>query len=93
MGAGKLYAFDAATGDKLWARPGGGTTAVANGVVYEGSGFDVCAYDALLGARLWCATVGPYGHSPVVVNGMVYVAAGYSLDGRLYAFGLPSQTA
>jgi outer membrane protein assembly factor BamB len=91
--ADKLYAFDAATGQQLWVvttPASDASPAVANGVLYAGASERLCAFDALSGARLWCARIGAiFTHSPVVVNGMVYMPGGYSTDGRLFAFGLP----
>jgi outer membrane protein assembly factor BamB len=68
----------------------GSSPAVANGVVYIGSSFDlnsgtVWALNARTGAKLWAyGTNNCVCASPAVSNGMVYV--GSSLD--VYAFGL-----
>jgi len=86
---GKLYAFEAATGQQKWAAQTAGpirsSPAVANGVVYIGS-YDhkLYAFDAVSGQMKWAApTGGAIESSPAVVGGLVYVG---SLDYRLYAF-------
>jgi len=59
--------------------------ALANGVVYVGSGDDnVYALNADTGAKLWSYTTGGgvYDSSPAVANGVVYVG---SDDKNLYA--------
>ena len=65
---------------------------MANGVVYIGSGGNnVYALNAATGAELWSfTTISNVGSSPAVVNGMLFVGAGYK-DGNLYAFHLPGQ--
>src|SRR5579862_792691 len=59
--------------------------AVANGVVYVGSGnHNVYALDAETGTRLWQYTTGSHVYSsPAVANGVVYVG---SSDHNVYAF-------
>src|ERR1019366_5683255 len=62
--------------------------AVANGVVYVGSGDDkVYAFNTATGQLIWSAAIGApaaeVASSPAVANGVVYVGAG---DGKLYAF-------
>ena len=62
--------------------------AVANGVVYVGSGDDkVYAFNTATGQLIWSAAIGApaaeVASSPAVANGAVYVGAP---DGRLYAF-------
>jgi outer membrane protein assembly factor BamB len=84
---GNVYALDAVTGTVKWKYLTGGyiqsSPAVANGVVYIGSSDgNLYALDASSGAVLWSYTIGG-GASPIVVNGMVYLA-----DSYLYAFGL-----
>jgi outer membrane protein assembly factor BamB len=61
--------------------------AVANGVVYVGSGdHNVYALNASTGALLWSYTTGDGVYSsPTVAKGMLYVG---SNDGKVYAFGL-----
>ena len=61
--------------------------AVANGVIYIGSGDDsVYALNAATGAKLWSYHTGnQVFSSPTVANGVVYVGSG---DGNMYAFGL-----
>jgi outer membrane protein assembly factor BamB len=70
-----------------WSYTTGGwdsSPAVANGVVYVGSGDDnVYALDANTGAKLWSyLTDSLVNSSPAVANGVVYVG---SLDGNVYA--------
>jgi outer membrane protein assembly factor BamB len=62
--------------------------AIANGVVYVGSGDgNVYAFDLKTGERLWSARLGAKAvtSSPTVVNGAVYVG---SNDGNVFAFRL-----
>jgi eukaryotic-like serine/threonine-protein kinase len=86
-----VYALKAETGTLKWRYTTGSGTgsspAVANGVVYVGSGdYNVYALNARTGAKLWTYATGSYvWSSPAVVNGMVYVGSG---DGKVYAFGL-----
>jgi len=87
---GKVYALNAKTGVKLWSYPAGvvfSSSAVANGVVYVGSGdFNVYALNAKTGVKLWSYATGGYVmSSPAVVNGVVYVGSG---DSKVYAFDL-----
>ena len=88
-----VYALNASTGAKLWNVAVGGfpwSSAVANGVVYVGTGSSlgtgpgtVYALNANTGALLWkYATGGTVDSSPTVANGAVYIA---SNDGILYA--------
>jgi len=101
---GNLYALDLATGTLHWPAPvatSGAVSrgiAVANGVIYAGSGGATAtdagalgAYDAATGARLWTAPLQPGNTStPMVADGKVFVSGG--LDGPaeathlLYAF-------
>jgi len=63
--------------------------AVANGVVYVGSGSNVYALNASTGALLWTyTTASGVSSSPAVANGAVYVGSGGGV-GNVYAFGLP----
>jgi outer membrane protein assembly factor BamB len=89
-----VYAFDAATGSRLWHSPFGGFSqsdlAVANGIVYAGS-FDgnLYAFDALTGARKWAFKVGTeVDVAPAVANGVAYAAS--TEDGVVY--GLDAST-
>ncbi len=87
---GKMYAFNADTGQVLWTTPTGSyylgsAPTVAGGKVYIGS-FDhmLYAFDARTGATLWSAPTGDrIGSSPTLVNGVIYIG---SDDGKLYAF-------
>jgi outer membrane protein assembly factor BamB len=88
--SGLVQRFVASTGGYVLSSP-----AVANGVVYVGSGdgkfyaFSAtgtsgCTGTPTLCSPLWTATTGgPVRSSPAVVNGVVYVS---SDDGNLYAF-------
>jgi outer membrane protein assembly factor BamB len=110
---GNLYAFDAlgntncSGGTKtcapLWTSPTGGfgsSPAIADGVVYVGSGNSLYALDAAghvncsgspkTCAPLWRAdTGGEVLSSPAVVNRVAYVG---SADGKLYAFDATGST-
>ncbi len=74
--------------NELWSFPTGSSVgsspAVANGVVYVGSGdHNVYALNATTGAELWSYTTGgPVSSSPAVANGVVYVG---SYDHNVYA--------
>ena len=91
--ARNVYALNATTGAELWNYPTRGevfsSPAVANGVVYVGSGYPdnlLYALNATTGALLWSYATGfPVYSSPAVANGVVYVG---SEDGNVYAFGL-----
>ncbi len=87
--ADNVYALNATTGSLLWkystvGNIHGSSPAVANGVVYVGSGdANVYALNASTGALIWKYTTGRYIDSaPAVANGVVYIASG---DGYLYA--------
>lgn len=86
---GKLYAFDALTGQQRWAVAAGNnissSPAVVNGIIYIGSADNnLYAFDALTGQKKWASATGSYvTSSPVVVNGIVYVG---SWNNSLYAF-------
>jgi eukaryotic-like serine/threonine-protein kinase len=95
-----VYALDAITGVLLWAYTPvaavQSSLAVANGVVYVGGGYDqtVYALNASTGSLLWEYVAGLYLDSPVVANGVVYVADGVGTGySELYALdagtGLP----
>ncbi|MGZ4946331.1 MAG: outer membrane protein assembly factor BamB family protein [Halobacteriota archaeon] len=83
-----IYAVSALTGEKVWSYTTGGSTnpapAVANGVVYAGSGDTyVYALNAATGSLKWSYKTGnAVFSSPAVANGVVYVG---SDDGNLYA--------
>jgi outer membrane protein assembly factor BamB len=96
-----IYAFNAATGAKLWTFATGfavrSTVAVVNNRVYTGAddGYVYCL-DATAGTKIWSTVVGfssirvsPYRSSPMVVNGNIYVG---SLDGNLYCLDASSGT-
>jgi outer membrane protein assembly factor BamB len=87
---GKLMAFNAATGKRLWEIILGSATlyssVVANGVLYTGlEGGKLFALNASTGKTLWSASVGEVASHPVVANGILYVG---SYDNNLYAFHL-----
>jgi outer membrane protein assembly factor BamB len=75
--------------DTLWVSLTGGSVesspAIANGIVYVGSGDDkLYAFTAAAGALKWsAATGGNVLSSPAVASGVVYAG---SDDGKLYAF-------
>jgi outer membrane protein assembly factor BamB len=80
---GELYALDAYTGDLKWENSGSfhGSAAISGDVVYIGT----TAITASTGEGIWhFTTYGPVYASPVVSNGVVYVASG---DTYLYAIG------
>jgi outer membrane protein assembly factor BamB len=101
---GHLYALDVATGKLRWpapiATPGpiSRAIAVANGVIYAGSGNGagsgpgmLGAYDTKTGALLWSVPLEPGNTStPTIVDGRVFVAGGLdsttSTSHHLYAF-------
>ena len=85
-----LDAFDARTGKRRWQAGVGESPnspvsgpAIANGVVYYGSGGrELFAFRAATGKRLWRVSLGGSGggvSSPAVANGVVYVGTGASL--------------
>ena len=79
-----LWSFTTGSGERS-------SPAVANGVVYVGSGdHNVYALNANTGALLWSFATGRYGSSPAVADGAVYVGGAH---GKVYAFGLPSPAA
>jgi outer membrane protein assembly factor BamB len=91
---GGLYALDASTGAVLWNYSAEGeygaysSLAVADGVVYVGSGYTnkkLYAVDALTGDLLWDFTTGgSVSSSPAVANGVVFLGSNdnttYALD-------------
>ncbi len=88
-----LYALNASTGAKLWNYTAGGccvsSPAVANGVVYDSDSLSLYALNASTGAKLWSYAAAGYPNSPVVVNGVVYLALG----NYVYAFSLAGASA
>ena len=89
----RLCALDAMTGAPKWSYTTGGaiyssSPAVANGVVYVGTGYPddkLYALDAMIGTLKWSYTTeSSITSSPTVANGVVYVGTGY-LDDKLYA--------
>jgi outer membrane protein assembly factor BamB len=80
--------LNASSGVAVWNYTTGGSVAsspaIANGVVYVGSGDNrVYALDAADGALLWDFTTGgDVASSPAVADGMVFVG---SYDGKVYA--------
>ncbi|MDD5127976.1 MAG: PQQ-binding-like beta-propeller repeat protein [Dehalococcoidales bacterium] len=85
---GKVYALDAANGDKLWEFSTGdkiwGNAAVAGNTVYIGS-FDKKLYALNIGdgTQKWVYTTeGAIGSTPLVQDGTVYIG---SFDRNLYA--------
>ena len=73
---GKLdTSWSATTGSSI------SSPAVANGVVYVGSGYDLYAFNAQTGGQLWSASTGNYiESSPAVANGVVYIGSFYDLQ-------------
>ena len=81
---------------EIWSFKGGcglgavGTPAVQDGVVYFGSGQEVCAVDVASGTEQWrFATGSGVSSSPAVADGVVFVG---SWDGNLYAIDAASGT-
>jgi outer membrane protein assembly factor BamB len=103
---GNLYALNAGTGTKLWSYDTGNPVdsglAVANGVVYAISedisivmgGSYLYALNASTGTKLWSYLTSSLSSSPAVVDGLVYVRAGYfvhdgvSTGSNVYAFSV-----
>ncbi|MBM4295504.1 MAG: hypothetical protein FJ126_11475 [Deltaproteobacteria bacterium] len=88
---GRLYAFDQATGAKVWDKEATGygyTLAVANGRIFA-SGDKLYAFNAFTGFKSWDSGTSITENivaSPVVANNRVYVAASWPSAGRVYAF-------
>ena len=89
--AGHVYALDGSTGAMLWTFAAGEApgwpavpnVAVANGVVYAGSGDgNLYALNASTGAKLWSYATGGRVQAPAAANGVVYVG---SSDHNVYA--------
>jgi uncharacterized repeat protein (TIGR01451 family) len=104
---GNVYALNAGTGARLWSSnmgiPVDSGPAVANGVVYVSaednsilmSGSALFALNASTGARLWSYPTSSLSSSPAIVDGVVYVRAGFvrredevTTGSNLYAFSL-----
>jgi outer membrane protein assembly factor BamB len=98
-----LYAVDEYDGTVEWVAPlppatgdcmdprlfiGCSAPALANGVVYVGSGASMLAIDAADGSTLWqsAPSSSAFAASPAVSDGQVFTS---TTDGTLYAFGLP----
>ena len=95
---GVLYAFDAASGGKLWtatipkdtankpSRFGGGVS-YDDGKLYATDGLgDIAAYDAKTGAEIWRAKPGPpLRGAPTVLGDQLYVL---SQDNQLFALSI-----
>ena len=74
-----IYALDTATGTPIWKRDSFiyGTPTVGNGVVYFSSENIAYAVDANTGGKIWQVQLGSdrtYGYTPVLANGVLYVA-------------------
>jgi uncharacterized repeat protein (TIGR01451 family) len=88
---GHVYALNASTGVQLWSSfvgyPVPSSPAVANGMVYFGSGHDASVYalDASTGAKVWSyGTASVVDCWPTVANGVVYVDS-EGVNGNVYA--------
>jgi outer membrane protein assembly factor BamB len=89
---GHVYCLNATNGHWIWQYPPKGqvpieavssSPAVADGVVFVGSGLYIYALNATTGTLLWpYKTKGQVSSSPAVADGMVFVG---SADTRLYA--------
>lgn len=90
---GKLYAFDAISGQQKWVAATGGaidsSPAAANGIVYVGSeDHKLYAFDMLTGHLKWAVGLGAsLDSSPTLAYGVLYIG---SHDGMLYAFNAQS---
>src|SRR5499427_7665249 len=89
---GSVRALDPATGNLTWEHPDAATViaavAYANGLVFAGAGASLEVLDAGSGSRLYSfATGGVIYGAPSVSNGRAFAG---SVDGNLYAWGLPS---
>jgi outer membrane protein assembly factor BamB len=94
-GVSNVYALDAQTGTLIWKYKTStlvaATAAVANGLVYIGSGAGIVyALDAQTGTLIWSyQTGGIVASAPAVANGVVYVG---SFDKYLYALNAQTGT-
>jgi outer membrane protein assembly factor BamB len=85
----KVYALNAKTGAVVWTKNTGAevesSAAVAEGVVYIGSwDGNLYALDASTGAVRWTARTDSGTSSPIVANGLVYIAS--SLHDAIHIF-------
>lgn len=99
--AGRLAAYDAATGERLWSHQTGdmlrGTPAVAGDLVVTGGGLDggLVALDAASGEQRWSVPTPDrltVYTAPSVVDGVVYAATGPSQDREDTVFALDAAT-
>ncbi|SEF15403.1 carboxypeptidase regulatory-like domain-containing protein [Jiangella alba] len=99
--AGRLSAYDAGTGERLWSHQTGdalrGTPAVAGDLVVTGGGLDggLVGLDAATGQQRWAVpTPGRLTvyTAPSVVDGVVYAATGPSQDREDTVFALDAAT-
>jgi eukaryotic-like serine/threonine-protein kinase len=83
---GDLYALDPSNGSTIWESTDGGPFAIAGDVVYvtwtSVTGGEMSALDASNGQLLWAEGIGFQPSSPVVANGVLYVAGANTV----YAF-------
>ena len=87
-GDGNVYALNVTNGVQLW-NSSGSSPAVANGVVYVGTGFTVNALNATNGAQLWSEypIYDTYlGLAPYVVTGGVVYCSTTQTSGLFFAF-------
>jgi outer membrane protein assembly factor BamB len=83
MSDGDIVALNASNGSVVWTVHAGdgpvdGAPAISNGVVFAGSeGGTLYALDAATGSEVWKAFVGSIQNSPIVANGVVYVASSF----------------
>lgn len=89
---GSVQALDPTTGKLLWSHDALGAVIGAlvytNGMIIDGAGRDLEVLNAATGARLYSYETGDLIYaSPSLSHGQIFMG---SLDGNLYAFGLPS---
>jgi halocyanin-like protein len=90
----KIYALDAATGEKQWDIAADsfvfGSPVLADGILYSGTrGQTLYALDPETGESIWESYVGISGVSPIVIDGKVYTGS-YSLDRTVSCFDAAS---
>ncbi|MBB5787017.1 carboxypeptidase regulatory-like domain-containing protein [Jiangella mangrovi] len=99
--AGRLAAYDAGSGERLWSFQAGdvlrGTPAVAGDLVVSGGGLDggLVALDAATGAQRWSVPTPDrltVYTAPSVVGGVVYAATGPTQDREDTVFALDAAT-
>ncbi|TDC56645.1 hypothetical protein E1212_01340 [Jiangella ureilytica] len=99
--AGRLAAYDAASGERLWSFQTGdalrGTPAVAGDLVVAGGGLDggLVALDAATGQQRWAVPTPDrltVYTAPSVVDGVVYAATGPTQDREDTVFALDAAT-